>query len=196
MAYLARDPVGDEEMLWIALAALAGAIAVNCVAVWAQRRHRFHDRVFGRWAWPAHIALLVVVWGAAVALVAVLVVVGPEPSWPLPAWVRPLGLVVSVSASVVFGLAIRALGAQALFNGNFFGRGRLAEGGIYAVLADPMYVAYTLSFVSLTLRQADAVYLLFALVSLVGLQGVEARVERFDVAAAIAAGSAPAPDQR
>lgn len=182
-------------MLWTALAALAGAIATNSLAVWAQKRHRFHDRVFGRGAWPAHIALLVVVWGAAIALIVVLVVVGPEVSWPLPTWVRPLGLVVSVAASVIFGMAIRALGAQALFNGNFFGRGRFTEGGIYVVLADPMYVAYTLSFVSLTLREADAVYLLFALVSLVGLQGVEARVERIDVAAAIAATSAgSAPD--
>ena len=55
-----------------------------------------------------------------------------------------------------------------------------------------MYVAYTLSFVSLALREADAVYLLFALVSLVGLQGIESRVERIDVAAEIAASSAPA----
>jgi protein-S-isoprenylcysteine O-methyltransferase Ste14 len=177
-------------MLWIALAALVAAIAVNCVAVWAQKHHRFYDRVFGRRAWPAHIALLVVVWGATIALVVVLVAVGPEPSWPLPTWVRPFGLLVTVAASVIFGLAIRALGAQALFNGNFFGRGRFADGGVYAVLADPMYVAYTLSFVSLTLREADAVYLLFALVSLVGLQGVEARVERIDVAAAMAATSA------
>lgn len=180
-------------MLWIALAALAGAIAINSVAVWTQKQHRFYDRVFGRRAWPAHIALLVVVWGVAIGLVVALVVVGPEVSWPLPAWVRPFGLVVTVAASVVFGLAIRALGAQALFNGNFFGRARFADGGVYAVLADPMYVAYTLSFVSLTLREADAVYLLFAAVSLVGLQGVEARVERIDVAAAIAASSAPEP---
>lgn len=174
-------------MLWTALAALAAAIAINCVAVWAQRQHRFYDRVFGAWAWPAHIALLVVVWGAAIALVVALVLVGPEVSWPLPSWVRPLALVATVTASVIFGLAIRALGAQALFNGNFFGRARFADGGVYAVLADPMYVAYTLSFVGLTLREADAVYLLFALVSLVGLQGLEARVERIDVAAAVAA---------
>ena len=177
-------------MLWIALAALAVAIAVNCVAVWGQKRHRFYDRAFGRRAWPAHIALLVVVWGTAIALVVVLVLAGPEISWPLPTWVRPFGLLVTVAASVIFGLAIRALGAQSLFNGNFFGRGRFAETGIYAVLADPMYVAYTLTFVSLTLRQADAVYLLFALVSLVGLQGIEARIERIDVAAAVAAASA------
>jgi protein-S-isoprenylcysteine O-methyltransferase Ste14 len=164
-------------MLWTALAALAGAIAINSLAVWAQKRHRFHDRVFGRGAWPAHIALLVVVWSTAIALIVVLGVVGPEVSWPLPTWVRPLGLVVTVAASVVFGLAIRALGAQALFNGNFFGRGRFTEGGIYAVLADP-------------------IYLLFAVVSLVGLQGVEARVERIDVAAAIAATSQDsAPDR-
>ncbi len=183
-------------MLMLALAALAGAIAINSVAVWAQKQHRFYDRVFGRRAWPAHIALLVVVWGAAIALVVVLVATGPELSWPLPTWVRPLGLVVTVAASVIFGLAVRALGAQSLFNGNFFGRGRFTDAGVYAVLADPMYVAYTLSFVSLALREADAVYLLFALVSLVGLQGVEARVERIDVAAAIAAtSSAPAADR-
>jgi protein-S-isoprenylcysteine O-methyltransferase Ste14 len=181
-------------MLWIALAALAGAIAVNCVAVWAQKRHRFYDRVFGRRAWPAHIALLVTVWSTAIVLIVVLVLEGPEISWPLPVWVRPIGLAVSLAATLIFGQAIRALGAQALFNGNFFGRARFAEGGIYGRLRDPMYVAYTLSFVSLALREADAVYLLFALVSLVGLQGVEARVERIDVAAAIRETSTPAND--
>jgi protein-S-isoprenylcysteine O-methyltransferase Ste14 len=174
-------------MLWIALAGLTGAIAVNCVAVWAQKHHRCYDRVFGQRAWTAHIALLVAVWGVAIVLIVVLVLEGPELSWPLPTWVRPFGLVVSLGATLIFGRAIRALGVQALFNGNFFGRGRFAEGGVYAWLRDPMYVAYTLSFVSLALREADAVYLLFALVSLVGLQGAEARVERIDVSAAIAA---------
>lgn len=182
-------------MLWIALAGLAGAIAVNCVAVWAQKHHRVYDRLFGSRAWTAHIVLLVLAWGTAIALVVVLVLEGPEVSWPLPTWVRPFGLVVSLGATLVFGQAIRALGAQALFNGNFFGRGRFAEGGVYAWLNDPMYVAYTLTFVSVALREADAVYLLFALVSLVGLQGVESRVERIDVAAAIAASRTAAEER-
>src|ERR1700759_3482402 len=144
-------------MLWIALAALVAAIAVNCLAVHAQKRHRLYDRWFGRRAWSAHIALLVVIWGAAIAAIVVLVVVGPEVSWPLPPWVRPLGLVVSVAASVIFALAIRELGAQALFNGNFFGHRRFSDASIYRVLSDPMYVAYTLSFVSLALPEVDAV---------------------------------------
>ena len=55
-------------------------------------------------------------------------------------------------ATTIFGLAIRQLGAQALFNGNFFGHGRpVSHAGMYALLADPMYVGYTLSFVALAL---------------------------------------------
>lgn len=172
-------------MLWIAILALAVAIAVNSVAVWAQKRHRFYDRYFGRYAWPAHIALLVLVWGATIALVVVLVVVGPEPSVPLPQWVRLPGLAVGVIATTIFGLAIRQLGAQALFNGNFFGRGRpFNRHGMYALLRDPMYDAYTLSFLALALREADAIYLLFVVVSWVGFK-LEAWAERYEGAGAV-----------
>jgi protein-S-isoprenylcysteine O-methyltransferase Ste14 len=167
-------------VLWLAITALVVAIAVNCAAVWAQKRHRFYDRRFGRYAWPAHIALLVLVWGAAIAAIVALVVVGPEPSWPLPHWVRLPGLAVGVVATTIFGLAIRQLGAQALFNGNFFGHGRpYSHAGMYALLADPMYVGYTLSFVALALREADGVYLLLAAVSYVGFK-VEAWFERVE----------------
>lgn len=167
-------------MLWLAIAALVVAIAVNCVAVWAQKHHRAYDRL-GRWAWPAHIALLVLAWGGAVAAIVALVRVGPGLSWPLPAWVRLPGLALGVVATTVFGLAVRQLGVQSLFNGNFFGRGRpFTHVGVYAWFADPMYVAYTASFVALALREADAVYLLLAVVSYVGLNVVEARVEWFE----------------
>lgn len=175
-------------MFWLAVAAFVLAIAVNCVSVYAQKHYRAYDR-FGRWAWPAHIALLCAVWGAAVAAMILVPIVAPDPSWPLPTWVRPIGLVVGVLASVIFGLAIRELGVQSLFNGNFFGYERYASGGIYGLLDDPMYIAYTLSFVALAFRQADAVYLLLALVSVVGLNVVEARVERVDAPAE----HAPAP---
>lgn len=166
-------------MLWAALASLAVAITVNCVAVHAQKRHRFYDR-FGRWDWTAHIVLLVVAWGAAIGLMTAMGIAGPEVSWPMPTWVRPLGLVVGIAASVIFGLAIRELGAQALFNGNFFGRGRpFNRASIYRLMADPMYVAYTLTFVGLAFRFADAVWFLFAAISAVGLNVVESRVERY-----------------
>lgn len=179
-------------MLWIAITALVVAIAVNCAAVWAQKRHRFYDRRFGRYAWPAHIALLVVVWGGAVALIVVLVYAGPEVSWPLPQWVRLPGLAVGVVATTIFGIAIRQLGAQALFNGNFFGHGRpFNRHGMYALLADPMYASYTLSFVAVALREADAVYFLLALVSFVGFK-VEAWVERVEEPDAVTV--APAGD--
>lgn len=177
-------------MLWLAIAALVVAIAVNCAAVWAQKRRRFYDRRFGRHAWTAHIVLLVVVWGAAVAAIVALVLVGPELRWPLPTWVRLPGLAIGVIATTVFGLAIRQLGAQSLFNGNFFGHGRpYSHHGMYALLADPMYDAYTLSFVALALREADAVYLLLALVALVGFK-IEARVERVEEPDALVAAPA------
>lgn len=168
-------------MLAFALGAFMVAIAVNCVAVHLQKRHRLYDRWFGARAWSAHIVLLVLVWGTVVVSLVVLVLVGPDPSWPWPGWVRPAGLVVSLVATLIFGMAIRRLGIQALFNGNFFGRGRHVDrNGIYGYLRDPMYVAYTLTFVGIALRMADGAYLLFALISLVGLIGVEARVERVD----------------
>jgi protein-S-isoprenylcysteine O-methyltransferase Ste14 len=168
-------------VLTFALVAFVVAIAVNCVAVHLQKRHRLYDRWFGAHAWTAHIVLLVMVWGTVVVSLIVLALVGADPSWPWPDWVRPIGLLVSLAATLIFGTAIRRLGVQALFNGNFFGHGRpFAHTGVYAYLRDPMYLAYTLTFVGLALRLADGVYLLFALVSLVGLMGVEARVERFE----------------
>ena len=99
-------------MLLIALAALAGAIAVNCVAVWTQKRHRVYDRLFAERAWTAHIGLLVLVWGVAITLIVVRVLEGTELSWPLPSWVRPFGLVVSLGATLIFGQAIRHSGRR------------------------------------------------------------------------------------
>ena len=59
-------------MLTFALVAFVVAIAVNCVAVHLQKRHRLYDRWFGAHAWTAHIALLVVVWGVVVVSLVVL----------------------------------------------------------------------------------------------------------------------------
>jgi protein-S-isoprenylcysteine O-methyltransferase Ste14 len=153
------------------------AVAINCLSVHAQRRHRAYDRL-GRWGWPAHIALLTLAWGGAIVCFAF---IKGRAVWPLAGWVRPLGIVVGALASLTFGAALRELGLQSLFNGNFFGRAVFSERGIYRVLANPMYDAFLLAFVSLALRRADAIYFLFALESLVGLNLIEARVERVEL---------------
>lgn len=184
-------------MPWVAALALAVAAAVNCAAVHLQRRHGAYDRL-GRRAWPAHIALLCAVWGAAIACIALS---GGEARWPLPDWVRPLGLLLGLLGTALFGAAFRELGLQSLFNGNFFGRGDGIAGGVYRVLADPMYDAYALLLLSLALRRADAAYLLLALESVVLLNLVEARVERVVPAPALSARlralrSGPSPSAR
>jgi protein-S-isoprenylcysteine O-methyltransferase Ste14 len=163
-------------VIWLTGGVFALAVAVNCASVHAQKRHRVYDRL-GRWGWPAHIALLVLVWGAAIACMALLV---GKVTWSLPGWVKPIGLALGVAGSLMFGAAIRELGIQSLFNGNFFGRASFTDRGIYRVLSNPMYDAYCVLLVSLALRRADAVYLLLAVESFIGLNVIEARIERID----------------
>jgi hypothetical protein len=163
-------------VIWVAAGVFALAVAVNCASVYAQKRRRVYDRL-GRWGWPAHITLLVVVWGAAIACMALLV---GKVTWSLPDWVKPIGIALGIAGSMMFAAAIRELGLQSLFNGNFFGRAGFTDRGIYRLLSNPMYDAYCVLLVSLALRRADAVYLLLALESFIGLNLIEARIERID----------------
>jgi protein-S-isoprenylcysteine O-methyltransferase Ste14 len=163
-------------VIWVGAGIFAVAVAANCASVHAQKRHRVYDRL-GRWGWPAHIVLLVLVWGAAVVCLAL---AGDKATWPMAGWVRPIGWVVGALASLIFGTALRELGLQSLFNGNFFGRGAYSDHGIYRRLANPMYDAFLLAFVSIALRRADAVYFLLAVESLILLNVIEARVERVE----------------
>ncbi len=160
-------------MFWLAPLLFAFAAAVNSGSVLAQKRRRAYDRL-GRWGWRAHIALLVVVWGAAVVAI---VLVGRDWVVALPGWVRPIGIVTGVIASLTFAAALRELGVQSLFNGNFFRRGSYSAEGVYALLAHPMYDAYVLSLISLGLREANAAYFVLAAESALALNVVEARVE-------------------
>ena len=99
--------------------------------------------------------------------------------WPLPAALRPVGVVLVAAAAVLWLAAFVQLGPTRTANGFFFGRGpaERVDGRLFRWVRNPMYDSYALALVGTAFATANGVYLLLALESYVLLNRMEAPVE-------------------
>lgn len=162
-------------MGWLLLtcAVFALAISVNSGSVFAQKRFQFYDRWRNN-GLLVHGLVILPLWAAFIYLLATL---NSHYRLRMPA-VPLVGYAFFVLAIVFFGLAIRAIGWQSLVNGNWFGHGKISRAGIFSILQNPIYDSYLLAFIGAALSTGNAAYLVIALESYVGLNIIEARVEK------------------
>lgn len=154
--------------------ALAVAIIINCLGVYVQRRHAFYDR-FGH-GWFVHSLVISPSWALFVILASRL----HDRTVANFHSIKWLGLAVSGVAIAMFVSAILKVGTQALSNGNFFGKGKITNGGIYHYLNNPIYDSYWILLVGTGLYWGNWAYFLLAVECYIGLNIIEAYVERPD----------------
>jgi protein-S-isoprenylcysteine O-methyltransferase Ste14 len=150
------------------------AVFINSALVYAQRRYRLYDKLFGAHGRNAHVVLLVVTWGVAITA---LFVIEP-PLIGLPKWLHFTAIVPAAIGVWLISAAWSRLGAAGVLDGWFFDKApaKNLKGGIFR-LRNPMYIGFMLLFVSVGLWQENASYLWLGLVSYVTLNLFLAKIE-------------------
>lgn len=150
-------------------------VAINSVAVYAQRRFKLYTKLFGKYDWSAHVILLSVIW---TAFLLALIFIQP-PNWKLPSVFRPLGVAAATIGMWMAVVSWARLGTMGTCNGWFFGHGptKQLKGGVFR-LRNPMYTGFVLLFIGAAFWLENAAYLWLAAISFVLLNLIQARVER------------------
>jgi len=158
---------------YFAIAALVLAIGINSLTVYLHKKYRVYDR-FGHNALTVHSTLISIFWGGFIATE----FLASKSTWRTALAYPVLGWLIMAVALTIFILALRQIGYRALANGNFFGQPLRALGGIYKMVPEPIYVSYSLWYAGIGLVTSLKVFFVLAIVSLIGLVGLEAWVER------------------
>jgi len=149
------------------------AITVNSLSVFLQKRYRLYDKFHH--GWMIHSLIILPFWLLFTILVSQLDSHYTAPfDLPILTW---LGYGLITMSIVMFTFAIREVGSQALVNGNFFGKGKMVNSGIYRFLKNPIYDSYMLFFVGLGFSFSNAAFFFLAVISYIGLNAIESRVE-------------------
>ena len=158
------------------MAAFALAAGVNTASVALQQRAACLTRWFGPRGWYVHLGVVLPFWAWFLALLPGL---GRRVCWPVPGRLRSLGAPTVAIAGLLWLLAFKELGAARTGNANLFGHGspEPVRGGVFRLLANPMYDSYALALLGVALQGGNGVYLLLAGESIVLLNGLEAAVE-------------------
>ena len=148
-------------------------IAVNSLTVYLQKTRRFYDR-FGSHGYGVHTALITAFWGAFI----ISEFIANRSTWRFSHTYPIPGLIIMAVGLALFVAAYRQVGSSALSNGNFFGRPLRQLGGIYRYVREPMYMSYAVWFLGLCLLTSMKVFLVYTVITLVGLVGFESYIER------------------
>lgn len=158
---------------YLAYLLLIAAIGVNSMSVYAQRRWKVYDR-FGKNALTVHSVIIGLFWALFIGSEFLL----SQSSWRLDEPNRLIGLTVMGVALSLFVAAMRQIGAGGLGNSNFFGGGIKKLRGVYLYLYDPIYWSYSLWFLGLAYVTGQKGFFVITIISVIGLIGIESRVER------------------
>ncbi|MDI3313380.1 MAG: methyltransferase [Mycobacterium sp.] len=159
--------------LLLTCAMFALAIGINSGSVFAQRHLRFYNRWHNN-SWLLHSLAILPFWAFFIYLVMNL-----NRHYLLRFQSMPvIGYVFFGLAILLFGLAIREIGWQSLFNGNWFDRGRISHTSVFKFLKNPIYDSYLLAFVGAGLVSGNMAYFVIALESYIGLNIIETKVEQ------------------
>ena len=123
-----------------------------------------------------HSIIISIFWGAFIATE----FLANQSTWRTALAYPVLGWSIMAVALTIFILALRQIGYRALANGNFFEQPVRTLGGIYKIIPEPIYASYSLWYAGIGLITSLKVFFVLAIISLIGLIGLEAWVERPD----------------
>lgn len=156
---------------YMAAIALVKAIGVNSLLVYLQKtRHIYKPLKHG---WRVHKIVISFFWGLFIASCFRI----PMSDWRFEESYELFGGFCIILAGIVFTLAIREIGVQALTNGNFFGKPKRKLGGIYRILPETIYISYVIGLLGLGLITAQIGFFVLAILAAIGLIGIESRIE-------------------
>ncbi len=158
---------------FLSAGALILAIGVNTITIYLQKTRGLYDR-FGKNAGRVHGIIISIFWGLFIISEFLI----SNSSWRIAESYAVVGALVMSLALVIFIAAIKQIGFQALGNGNFFGSPTRKLKGVYNYIPEPIYVSYTVWFLGIGLITAQKGFFVLAILSIVGLIGVESRVEQ------------------
>jgi protein-S-isoprenylcysteine O-methyltransferase Ste14 len=165
----------DAYTFW-AIFTLVLAISVNSSLVYVQKKHNLLTRKFGKHALNVHSLMLTIVWGIFIIVANQLT----KSDWRLDSSYTIVGTAIIAISVIIFVLALWQIGTDGLINANFFGATTKKLKGIYNYLPEPIYASYVLLLFGIGLQTSIKGYFLLSILALVGLYGVEARVESVD----------------
>ena len=150
------------------------AITVNCLTVYSQKKYRIYD-IFGSKAHSVHSAVLSLVWGVFIVSYALLELTASTANDNNS--YAPAGYVLKVLAVILFSLSLKQIGSGALTNKDLFTGEKRKLHGVYCYISEPIYVSYTLFILSSGLVTGIEAFYYMAVVSLIGLQIIESKIE-------------------
>jgi protein-S-isoprenylcysteine O-methyltransferase Ste14 len=147
----------------ISILALLATIIINSGLVYLQKTREIYRR-FGRRAYLVHSIVTEFLANAT--------------TWRFSHTYPMVGLPIMAVALVVFVAALSQIGGNALANGNFFHYPVRRLGGIYKYIKEPIYWSYAAWFFGLAFVTGMKVFLVYVVITIVGLVWFESWVER------------------
>lgn len=151
------------------------AVIVNSASVYLHKRYRIYAR-FGKHANTSHSFVILPLW-VLFALTASKMNGAHQLKvrWGFE-WV---GGVLIITAISLFVIAIRAIGNQALVNGDVFKPTKRTDAGVYKLLKNPIYDSYTILLLGLGFAYQNYGYVILAVLSVPLLHVIEVRAENY-----------------
>jgi len=158
---------------YVACGLLVLAITVNCMAVYLQKKHLIYER-FGGKAHAVHASVISIFWLAFIVSYVWLETQTPAGAVPFN---QVTGGIIKLVAVIIFYQSLKQIGNGALTNKDLFTNKRVTLSGIYSYVREPIYTSYTLFIFGSAIGTGIAGFYYLALISLIGLQLIEAKIE-------------------
>ena len=153
-------------------------VGVNSTLVYMQKINHFYDKLFGKRGLVVHGVIIIALWVGFFSYVTSSIVNSGNLSNHLLLLI--IASFAGVLSAYLFITSLKLLGPGSLVNANFFvqKKQKVIIAGIFRYLDNPMYISFELYIVSLALFYEAYPMIVAALLLFIGLNVIQARVER------------------
>lgn len=151
------------------------AVVVNSLSLYLQKKHGVYNR-FKSFGMAIHAVVILPLWGVFIVLLCTLKHVDQlSVSWGF----NISGAVIMALAVILFVVALKEIGSNALVNGDIFLSKKRTRAGIYKYLKNPIYDSYTLLLFGAAFVYQNYGYLVLAALSIPLLHLFEVKAEDY-----------------